>query len=131
MVKKYLNLLKTSLLHEFYFRGERIVTVNCIGDSVLTFTKHFPTYPQQYNLDCIEEFKDQLMGPLLNSNSIPDNILIRIPMPAQSLILIYGSPRYQYEHSVLREDINDRRVCIAYREFTKPYLNLCEHFLKI
>lgn len=105
------------------------MTVNCIGDSVLTFTKHSPTYSKQYNLDCIEEFKDELKGPLQSIQSIPDNILVRIPMIAKSLMVIYGSPRYQYEHSVLREDITDRRVCIAYREFTKNYLHLSEHFL--
>lgn len=43
-------------------------------------------------------------------------------MPRKSLIVLYGSPRYQWEHSVLREDISERRVCIAYREFTPPYL---------
>lgn len=106
------------------------MTVNCIGETVLNFTKHFPTYSQQYNLDCIDEFKDQLIGQLKDPSSIPDDILVRIPMPAQSLIVIYGSPRYQFEHSVLREDIIDRRVCIAYREFTKPYLHLSEHFAK-
>lgn len=113
-------------LDDVWIWGERIVTVNCIGDSVLTFTKHIPTYPQQYNLDCIEEYKEFLIEPL--SDSIQDNMLIRIPMAARSLIIIYGSPRYQFEHSVLREDISDRRVCIAYREFTPRYLNLCEHF---
>jgi DNA N6-methyl adenine demethylase len=35
---------------------------------------------------------------------------------------MYGPPRYQWEHSVLREDITSRRVCIAYREFTPKYL---------
>lgn len=112
----------------YFFRGERIVTVNCIGDSVLTFTKHFPTYPKQYNLDCVEEFKEHLLEPLHDPTTVPANMLIRIPMPARSLLIIYGSPRYQFEHSVLREDISERRVCIAYREFTPNYLNLCEHF---
>lgn len=43
-------------------------------------------------------------------------------MPALSLIVLYGSARYQFEHCVLREDINHRRVCVAYREFTSFYL---------
>lgn len=43
-------------------------------------------------------------------------------MPARSLIVLYGPARYQFEHSVLRDDINHRRVCIAYREFTTFYL---------
>lgn len=30
--------------------------------------------------------------------------------------------RYKWEHCVLREDINSRRICLAYRELTPPYL---------
>lgn len=100
--------------------GERIVTVNCVGDSVLTLTKHNPLYPKQYNIDLVEEYKNKLISPLVES--IADDVVIRIPMPVLSLLVLYGPPRYQYEHSVLREDITSRRVAIAYREFTIPYL---------
>jgi DNA N6-methyl adenine demethylase len=100
--------------------GERIVTVNLIGDSVLTFTKHVPLYPQQYNIDLVDEYKNQLICPL--QKFIADDIVVRIPMPERSILILYGPPRYQYEHAVLREDITTRRVAIAYREFTVPYL---------
>ncbi|XP_047988478.1 alpha-ketoglutarate-dependent dioxygenase alkB homolog 4 isoform X2 [Leguminivora glycinivorella] len=40
----------------------------------------------------------------------------------RSLLVFYGEPRYHWEHCVLREDISSRRVCIAYREFTPPYM---------
>lgn len=100
--------------------GERIVTINIDGCSVLTLRKHIPTYAQQYNLDLIDEYKNKLLGPL--KEDIDDNAVIRIPMPARSILVLYGPPRYQYEHAVLREDINSRRVAIAYREFTIPYL---------
>ena len=54
-----------------------------------------------------------------------DNLLdeiVRIPLPRRSLLVFYGQPRYQWEHCILREDITSRRVIIAYREFTPPYL---------
>jgi alkylated DNA repair protein alkB family protein 4 len=95
------------------------ITVNCSGDSVLTLTKHVPLYSQQYNIDQVELYKDQLLSPL--KESIDVNIVIRVPMPEKSLLVLFGSPRYQFEHSVLREDIIMRRVAIAYREFTLPY----------
>lgn len=53
--------------------------------------------------------------------------MLRIPMPSRSLIVLYDDARYNWEHSVLREDIQKRRVCIAYREFTKQYLPDGEH----
>lgn len=95
------------------------MTVNCIGNSVLTMTKHVPLYDQQYNIDFIKHYKNQLISPL--KDSIDENIVVRIPMAENSVLVLYGPPRYQYEHSVLREDIVTRRVAIAYREFTIPY----------
>lgn len=38
-------------------------------------------------------------------------------------MMMYGPARYQFEHSVLREDVKTRRVCIAYREFTPMYID--------
>ncbi|CAG9783540.1 unnamed protein product [Diatraea saccharalis] len=115
--------------------GERIVTVNCLSDSVLTMTK-FTGDSKKYNLPCADKYEPVLNhdGSIITSNK--DNLtalqiskpvcnsdaIIRIPMPRRSLLVIYGEPRYHWEHSVLREDISARRVCIAYREFTPPYL---------
>lgn len=59
-----------------------------------------------------------------------NGMLIKVPMPNRSLIVMYGAPRYQFEHSVLRQDVPSRRVCIAYREFTPIYLENGEHFEK-
>ena len=93
--------------------GERIVTINLLADSVLTMTKYLGD-ESKYNLKHVDI-------PL--PNRVADNICVRIPMPSRSLLVIYGSARYQWEHCVLRRDISERRVCIALREFTKPYLN--------
>lgn len=48
--------------------------------------------------------------------------VIRIPLPRRSLLVFYGEPRYDWEHFILREDIRDRRIVLAYRELTPPYL---------
>uniref|UniRef100_A0A1E1W9W6 Uncharacterized protein n=1 Tax=Pectinophora gossypiella TaxID=13191 RepID=A0A1E1W9W6_PECGO len=119
--------------------GERIVTVNCLSDSVLTMTP-FDGSLSKYNLFCAEQYP-----PVVNSDGTVNthetlncvngrmtieatqpvnkmDVIVRIPMPRRSLLVIYGEPRYHWEHCVLREDITSRRVCIAYREFTPPYL---------
>ncbi|KAG6442165.1 alpha-ketoglutarate-dependent dioxygenase alkB homolog 4 [Manduca sexta] len=116
--------------------GERIATVNCLSDTVLTMTR-YKGENTKYNLYSAEEYPALLSreGRFLNDwekeNTNPLEIsksqltrdaIIRIPMPRRSLLIIYGEPRYHWEHCVLREDITSRRVCIAYREFTPPYL---------
>ncbi|CAG9821772.1 unnamed protein product [Phaedon cochleariae] len=112
--------------------GERIVTVNLLSDSVLTMT--YNNKPDRYNLDCIQTYPSVLNvdGKINTSNEryvvkpLEKNVeypVVRIPMPRKSLLILYGAARYDWEHQVLREDIQTRRVCLAYREFTPPYLD--------
>lgn len=125
--------------------GERIVTVNLLSDSVLTMTPY--TGEQwRYNLPLVSTYDRVLndKGALINNQikslakeevvgkdcleehyvlkTASEDIVVRIPMPRRSLLVIYGSPRYDWEHRVLREDVHERRLCLAYREFTPPYL---------
>lgn len=90
--------------------GERIVTVNLLSDTVLILTK-YKGDKKRYNLNLAPEISNEI-----------DDVAIRISMPRKSLIVLYDDARYNWEHSILREDIQFRRVCLAYREFTLPYL---------
>lgn len=85
---------------------------------------------KRYNLNLVDKYKSELLFDCSESSDLDEmnDVVIRIPMPARSLIVLYGSPRYRWEHSVLREDIQTRRVCIAYREFTPDYLKNGSHF---
>ncbi|XP_066587037.1 alpha-ketoglutarate-dependent dioxygenase alkB homolog 4 [Prorops nasuta] len=99
--------------------GERIITVNVLGDSVLTMIPYMGP-STRYNLNYVSNFK--------NINLKQENqIIVRLPMPARSLMVLYGEARYGWEHAVLREDVCSRRVCLAYREFTPPYLSGGKH----
>ncbi|KAH8341636.1 hypothetical protein KR059_012854 [Drosophila kikkawai] len=105
--------------------GERVVTVNCLGDAVLTLTPYEVQQAGKYNLDLVPQYEQELRAPLLDEEQLAryQGKVLRIPMPNLSLIVLYGPARYQFEHSVLREDVQERRVCIAYREFTPMYIN--------
>jgi alkylated DNA repair protein alkB family protein 4 len=48
-----------------------------------------------------------------------DDVVIRVPLPRRSLLVLTGELRYQWEHAILRKDINTRRIVIAYRELVK------------
>jgi len=113
--------------------GERIVQLNMASDSVLTLFPYcdsqqgdkskynladVPTFPKVIKDDCVVasgppySFKEELdMG-----------VMVRVPLPRRSLLVMYGEARYQWEHCILRSDISARRVIIAYRELTPPYL---------
>lgn len=80
---------------------------------------------KRYNLLMVDKYRSALLANLFDECELDrfDNVVIRIPMPECSLIVLYGPARYQFEHCVLREDVNERRVCLAYREFTPFYSN--------
>lgn len=98
----------------------------------LNFTSRYTGDPKRYNLPLVDSYSAQLRSPLASAKQLDEfsDVLIKIPMPNRSLIVLYGSPRYQFEHSVLRTDISSRRVCIAYREFTPMYLKNGKSFEK-
>lgn len=111
--------------------GERIVTVNLLSDSVLTMTMNKKS--DKYNLGCVKDYSSVVdkngcyaissehFG-IRDFKEAPFYPVIRIPMPRRSLLVMYGSARYEWEHQIFRNDIFDRRVCLAYREFTPPFL---------
>lgn len=140
--------------------GERIITVNVLGDSVLTMTPYRGPITR-YNLDFVSNYSSILANDVCHNAQIvdiDDNMIVRLPMPARSLMILYGPARYnilfvniieteilleivhrilyvdflfvryRWEHSVFREDITSRRVCLAYRELTPPYLENGEHY---
>jgi alkylated DNA repair protein alkB family protein 4 len=130
--------------------GERIVTVNLLADCVLTMTQYHGD-PSRYNLVDVYTYPPVLNkdGKVINKNadfvanneftplgnSVLDNSVkqdlmdddVCVPVPCRSLLVTFGPARYIWEHSVLREDVLQRRVCIAYREFTPTYLEGGKH----
>ena len=110
--------------------GERILTVSMLSDSVLTMTYFdyaVERNAKRYNLDTFRQFNPDLYYSILKDNELKNDqdkgIIIRIPMPRRSLLVLYDRARYEWEHRILRQDIIGRRVCIAYREFTPIELN--------
>ena len=74
----------------------------------------------QFNPFHSESWENNEAYPI--KNSIDNNYVVRIPLPRRSLLILYGNPRYNWEHCVLRKDIASRRIVIAYRELTPTYL---------
>ena len=119
--------------------GERIVQLNLLSDTALTCVPYADRGRAKYNLADVETYPrlvapdhslvcdpltHQLTGSSyeFTSQFSDENCAVKIPLPARSLLVMYGQARYEWEHGILREDITDRRLVIAYRELTPPYL---------
>jgi len=50
------------------------------------------------------------------------NVALKIPLPPRSLLIMHGQARYEWEHAIIRNDVHQRRIVIAYRELTPNYL---------
>jgi alkylated DNA repair protein alkB family protein 4 len=108
--------------------GERVISLSLISDSVLTMTKYeggVDKYNLRYHYETTGsngDAREETPTTVANSTSFGEAPIVRIPMPARSLLVLYGPARYEWEHCVIRSDIKDRRICMAYREFTPEYL---------
>jgi len=125
--------------------GERIVQLNIQSDCVLTLFP-YPGDKSKYNLSDVDGYPAVVsqrqeekvafnpLGPDFKvaegeqpppyefSSNLQTDTCVRVPLPRRSLLVMYGEARYQWEHCVLRSDVTSRRVIIAYRELTPPYL---------
>jgi alkylated DNA repair protein alkB family protein 4 len=72
--------------------GETILDVSLESDSVLTFLDRRHTDAQPSHLDCV-----------------------RVPLPARSLAVVFGSARFDWDHAILPYDILGRRTSITLR----------------
>lgn len=75
--------------------GERIVTVNVLGDSVLTMTPYRGP-STRYNLDDVSNYssiEDDIYDHT-QTVDIVDDMVVRLPMPARSLMILHDSARY-------------------------------------
>ena len=77
---------------DFWLWGPRLITLNLLSTSVLTFTK------------------DSEIG-----------VAIDVPMPARSLIVVSGDSRYEWKHSIERQNIASRRIACTFRELSTEF----------
>lgn len=80
---------------------------------------HNPLQGQFFSQPYFEE-NFEALGTVTEAE--PRSIIVKVPLPPRSLLVMYGSSRYEWEHAIQREDITGRRAIIAYRELTPTYL---------
>lgn len=83
--------------------GERLVTLNLLSHTYLSFTNANSTKPPH----------EALQTPTLE---------ICIPLPQRSLVIVQGVARYQWQHSIHRQHIRSRRIATTLRELTVDFM---------
>jgi len=72
--------------------GERLVTLNLMSDTVLTFTE---------------------------DNQPGLSVLVRLPR--RSLVVVSGPARYEWKHAIQRQHVTSRRIAMTFRELSDEF----------
>jgi len=81
---------------DFWLWGERLVTVNLLSTTILTFTKK----------DDDGEHEKEVL----------------VLLPRRSLVVVFGPARYEWMHCIQRGHIHDRRLAMTFRELEGEFL---------
>ena len=79
---------------DFWLWGERILGVNLLSDTVMTYTK-----PKDASL------------------------VLQVPIPRRSLYLMSESSRNDWQHGIFAEDIRGDRLVVTVRELTEEFMD--------
>lgn len=130
--------------------GERLVTLNLLSHTVLTFTTPpthahkqtavgtLPTHSTSMSCDFVQKCSSETIGqqeshttspqsPLPSqgpSTPLPSHITpieVNVPLPRRSLVIVSGLARHVWYHSIKRENIVSRRIAVTLRELTPEF----------
>lgn len=77
---------------DFWLWGERLVTLNLLSDTILSFTSH-----------------------------LQPEVAINVPLVRRSLIVVYGDARQHWKHGIRRTDITHTRLAVTLRELSAEF----------
>lgn len=124
--------------------GERLVTLNLLGQTVLTFSQaqDFDDLTQKQNDDCAvyalspTALSDALLAHRCNfedteepsaaselRNKCQSMDVVHVLLPRRSLVSVAKTARSEWHHSILREHVNETRLAMTCRELSEIFLD--------
>ena len=137
---------------DFYFWGDRIVTLNLLSSTKLILTKNIQSCGdrsiaanggandnslKKTPMNCltnrppIDDQANNRSTNYLNENSQTDDqddgqlmndVEIIINLNRRSLLILFDEARYKWLHEIRRDHIQERRLAITYRELSREFL---------
>jgi len=87
--------------------GERLVTINLLSSTVLTFSNYHGNVSQ---------------GCSNSPAPLESSATVEVLLPRWSLVIVKGQARHKWQHSIRREHISSRRIAITLRELAGEFL---------
>lgn len=86
-------------LDDTWLWGERLVTLNLLSDTILTFSL-----------------------PSSSGEHASFSVHVEIHMPRRSLVMVAGTARHRWHHCIKRTHVTSRRVAMTLRELSEEFL---------
>ncbi len=105
--------------------GEKLVTLNLLSDTILTFSTPHTTPTDNTVPPTLEKHASSDTTP--SSHEAPPTVVVEVLLPRLSLVTVEGPVRHNWQHSIKREHITKRRVAITLRELACDFLSGGSH----
>ena len=63
-----------------------------------------------------------LSSSTMTMTSLDRKVEIDVPMPPRSLLVMSGAARHEWKHSIRRDQIRHRRLCVTIRELSTSFI---------
>jgi len=103
-------------IDDVWLWGDQLVTLNLLDTTILTLSKA-PT--PNSGLEKVTSSNHGL-NTVQTSNCVLEEV--QIPLVRRSLFVLDGEARYKWMHSIKRDDINDRRLAMTFRNLSLEIL---------
>jgi len=103
-------------IDDVWLWGDQLVTLNLLDTTMLTLSKA-PT--PNSGLEKVTSSNHGL-NTVQTSNRVLEEV--QIPLVRRSLFVLDGEARYKWMHSIKRDDINDRRLAMTFRNLSLEIL---------
>ncbi|XP_028968547.1 alpha-ketoglutarate-dependent dioxygenase alkB homolog 4 [Galendromus occidentalis] len=107
--------------------GERLVTLNLLGQTVLTFSQaqDFDDLTQkQTHYDAHGCGSEQGSEALGTRNKCQPMDVVHVLLPRRSLVTVARAARSEWHHSILREHVTETRLAMTCRELSETFLDV-------
>uniref|UniRef100_A0A8C6YMK2 AlkB homolog 4, lysine demethylase n=1 Tax=Nothoprocta perdicaria TaxID=30464 RepID=A0A8C6YMK2_NOTPE len=107
---------------DWWLWGERLVSLNLLSKTVLSMSWELSPF------GCLAQTSacENSSKPRINCTSSPrlvpsKEVTVAIHLPRRSLVVLYGDARYRWKHGIYRKHIEQRRICVTFRELSAEF----------
>ncbi|KFO94482.1 Alpha-ketoglutarate-dependent dioxygenase alkB 4, partial [Buceros rhinoceros silvestris] len=125
---------------DWWLWGERLVSLNLLSKTVLSMScdseatiQLFPTFSEENGelsppgsltpqTSTGKNPGEEVINGIVSPRLVPcKEVTVAVQLPRRSLVVLHGDARYQWKHAIYRKHIEQRRICVTFRELSAEF----------